>query len=99
MIVNSYVIDKDVLIDTEYQILCDISGAWNAESSFAIKTKDIKESLESTIDMNTGEEVTDCSGRVWIPDYDSEINFLTKILKEVENCEYLIIQFDYNPNL
>ena len=95
MKVQSYVIDKEVLMDSEYELLCNISGAWNAESSFAVKISDIKDALETTIEIIDGEEVTDCSGRVWIPDYDSEINFMEKILKESEDSEFIIIYFDY----
>lgn len=99
MKVQSLVIKREVLSEKEYEILSDITGAFNAECSFAVKVSDIKECLEITNDLNTGEEVMDCAGRTWIPDYDSDINFMTKILKESEGCDYIIVEFDnyYEP--
>ncbi len=99
MKVQSYIIKKEILVDSEYELLTNVCGAFNAESSFAVKVSDIKECLEITNDLNTGEEVMDCAGRTWIPDYDGDINFMTKILKESEGCDYIIVEFDnyYEP--
>jgi hypothetical protein len=91
----SYIIRKEVLVDSEYELLCNISGAWDAESSFVIKVSDIINCLKVTKEIDTGEEVVDCSGRRWIPDYDSDINFMTKIIKEAGDCAYIIVEFDY----
>jgi len=95
MRVQSYVIEKDVLTDSEYELLCNISGAWNAESSFAVKISDIKDCLEITKEVNDGSEVMDCSGRKFVPNYDSDINFMTKLIDETAGCEYIIVEFTY----
>ena len=93
MKVQSYVIERNDLTDNEYELLCNISGAWDVEFSFVVKISEIKECLDLTIE-NNGVEVCDCSGRHWDADYDLDINFMENLLKDSDECEFVIVKLD-----
>lgn len=92
MKVPAFVCDKKNFSESEYDILCNIAGAWNADCSFAINLFDIRDSLQATIEVNDGSEVCDCSGRTWVPNYDDEIKFLKALIAEADHSDYIIVK-------
>lgn len=92
---QSYVIRKEDLQDYEYDILVNICGAFDAESSFAVKVPEIKDCLDVTKELNDGSEVMDCVGRTWVPNYDDDIKFMENLLMLADGCDYVIVEFSY----
>lgn len=93
MKINSYLIKRDDLTDSQLEMLVNISGAWNSEYSFSVNITSIKDCLELTEEMNDGSEAMDCIGRTWIPNYDEDIKFMKDILNKAEGCDYIIIDY------
>lgn len=94
MKVQSYVIQYKDLTDPQLDILVNVSGCFNPNYSFIVLVKDISYCLETTIELNDGSEVCDCSGRHWVPNYDEDIEFMTKLLADAEGCEYVIVHIN-----
>jgi hypothetical protein len=88
----SYVIKREVLLESELDLLCNISGA-SGDANFAVNVDEIKECLEVSQDL-TNQEVCDCAGRHWTTDYTDDINFMKKLLAEIEDCKYVIVDFE-----
>jgi hypothetical protein len=88
-------IDAKDLKDNEYDIYFGLSGE-NSDSTLVVSVSDMKECLEASIDLN-GQTVGDCQGRVWEQNLDKDIAYMTSVLAEVGDAEFIVVLDDeYN---
>lgn len=82
-------INESELTDSQIDIYAGLSG--DCEAPFIISVKDFKECLDNTIELNDGREVMDCQGRHFKMNYDNDIEYMTKVIVNIEDCEIIVV--------